>query len=200
MNILSFSPTLSAPCIFLYHSLFLTSQVLLKLCVCLLLRRFAALATASISAPYSHRDQSQVTPAFKSLQPCADNQAVEFKIQHGGDFSCHSVLQSSFYHTTTSPIPTHRITSFLASPVQLFDVSASDLHFTDPSSFLLFSICSFLIITTKTYGVLPPTPTTYTHTFSHSRKPVFYTSQSAAAQWQHYAPADTKAWPIRRGQ
>lgn len=45
---------------------------------------------------------------------------------------------------------THGITSFLASPVQLFDVSASDLHFADPSSFLLFSICSFLLITTKT--------------------------------------------------
>lgn len=44
-----------------FLSLFLKRPVLLQ---CLsLLKRFMALATASISAPCSHRDQSQVTPA-----------------------------------------------------------------------------------------------------------------------------------------
>lgn len=77
------------------------------------------------------------------------------------------------------------------------NVSASDLHFTDHSSFslaLYFHSC-----TDTRYSTPPPTPATHRHTFLHSCKPVFYISPAAATQCKHYAHADTRALSIRRG-
>lgn len=59
------------------------------------------LATASISAPCSHRDQSQVTPAFKSWQSNTDRHLYKKKMYQGGYFSCHLVKHYRFNHTIT---------------------------------------------------------------------------------------------------
>lgn len=95
----------------------------------------------------------------------------------------------------------HLIACFLASPVQLSDVSASDLHFADPSSSLSLSIVFVSALTPGLHAVpcLPPTPATHPQTFSHSCKPAFYISPTAATQCKHYAHADTRALSISRG-
>lgn len=79
-----------------FLSLFLKRPVLLQ---CLsLLKRFMASATASISAPCSHRDQSQVCQCYDSptlTDTCIKNRYTKV------DISLHLLKHYRFNHTIT---------------------------------------------------------------------------------------------------
>lgn len=163
------------PCF--WHDKFCSSRVF-----AFLLRRFVALAAAWISAPHSHRDQSQVTPAFKSRQLWAVRQPAEFQIWHGGDISYHPVLLFSFIthvHSLASLVPECLLSCascvFLVSPAQLWTVSCmSLLHIPTSLIILLLHRLYCHLHSNPPHIAPPPTPASQKHTFFlHSRKSMF---------------------------
>lgn len=120
-----------------YVSLFLTSWALL---------------TFVMFGIHGHSLRLPATPikghaSFELWQPCSDNQAAEW-----GDlaaefffFPCHPISQCSL----SVQFDTHRQTSLLASPVQLWAVSPTDLHFPG------FSFPSLSFFSSKQHPVLP---------------------------------------------
>lgn len=161
-----------------FLSLFLKRPVLLQ---CLsLLKRFMASATASISAPCSHRDQSQVCQCYDSptlTDTCIKNRCTKV------DISLHFVKHYRFNNTITFFFNRWYISCCSNSAYFFIMSSFSQASLlkasTSPAATLLHRFCTDIKFST-------PTTTTHRHVFLHSCNPMFHiTPAAAAAQYEH---------------
>lgn len=126
--------------------------------------------------------------SFKSWQPCADNQSGEWG-DLAAEISFAIQSRSDLSRALSVQFDTHRKTSLLASLVQLWAVSPTDLHFPD-LSFPFIPVLSFYVNSIRSL-----TLTTFRDIFLGSSKALEYI---VAAPWRADAPTDTKVWPIRK--
>lgn len=125
--------------------------------------------------------------SFKSWQPCADNQSGEWG-DLAAEISFAIQSRSDLSRALSVQFDTHRKTSLLASLVQLWAVSPTDLHFPG-LSFPFIPVLSFYVNSIRSL-----TLTTFRDIFLGSSKALEYI---VAAPWRTAAPTDTKVWPIR---